>query len=332
MKRIAPEALTQLMQEKLEKHGVGPDIARRTARLLTENSLDGIYSHGVNRFPRLISYLQKGYIKPDATPVCSAALGALEQWDGRLGMGSTNAQACMDRAIALARQHGIGCVALRNTNHWMRGGSYGIQATQAGCIGICWTNTQPNMPAWGAKDRRIGNNPLILSIPRQNSFVMVDGAMAQFSYGAIEAARLAGRQLPVPGGFDRDGNETRDPAAIEETWRVLPIGYWKGSGFSILLDMIAACLSAGNATSDVGRLSSDEYSLSQIFIAIDVRRANPQFDNTVQSILDDLKASTPDAEGGEILYPSEKELRTRADNLRMGIPVEDSVWDTIEAL
>ena len=27
-----------------------------------------------------------------------------------------------------------------------------------------------------------------------------------------------------------------DPAEIEKTWRVLPMGYWKGSGISIALD------------------------------------------------------------------------------------------------
>ena len=72
----------------------------------------------------------------------------------------------MARAIALARAHGIGCVALANTNHWMRGGSYGWQAADAGVIGICWTNTLANLPPWGAADPRIGNNPLVIAVPR----------------------------------------------------------------------------------------------------------------------------------------------------------------------
>ncbi|STM18251.1 2,3-diketo-l-gulonate reductase [Escherichia coli] len=49
----------------------------------------------------------------------------------------------MDRAIELAADHGIGLVALRNANHWMRGGSYGWQAAEKGYIGICWTNPSP---------------------------------------------------------------------------------------------------------------------------------------------------------------------------------------------
>ena len=119
----------------------------------------------------------------------------------------------------------------------MRGGTYGWLAAENGCIGICWSNTMPNMPAWGGADRKIGNNPLIMAVPRSNGeHAMVDCAVSQFSYGKIEDCRLRGVQLPVPGGYDTKGELTTDPAEIEKTWRVLPMGYWKGSGLSIMLD------------------------------------------------------------------------------------------------
>lgn len=117
MLRIQQEEMQAVMTEKLTAHGVPKDIAVDCARLLVENSLDGIYSHGVNRFPRLISYLEKDYIHADQKPSLIQSYGAFEKWDGNLGMGNTNAKYCMDRAIELARQYGIGCVALRNTNH-----------------------------------------------------------------------------------------------------------------------------------------------------------------------------------------------------------------------
>lgn len=330
--RLNQTEILAVLKGILIKKGLDAVEAETCADLLVQNSLDGIYSHGVNRFPRIISYLDKGYIKPGNKPTLVASMGALEKWDGQLGMGNTNAKQMMDRAITLARQYGIGCVALRNTNHWMRGGAYGLQAADNGCIGICWTNTQPNMPAWGAKDRRIGNNPLIMVIPKKDGHIMVDGAMAQFSYGAIESARLAGKQLPVPGGYDTAGNLTRDPAEIEKTWRVLPIGFWKGSGFSIAMDLIAACLSEGNTTCRVGQLSEDEYALSQIFIAFDVEKANPAKDTLIAEMLDNLKASERIDENSPILYPGEKEYQTRLDNLANGIPVVDSVWETILSL
>ena len=61
-----------------------------------------------------------------AKPVGS--LGALEQWDGKMGIGPLNAEFAMNRAVELSKDHGIGCVGLSNTNHWMRAGPYGLLA------------------------------------------------------------------------------------------------------------------------------------------------------------------------------------------------------------
>lgn len=334
MPRIPFNELKAEFTRVLVKKGCTPDVAELSARLMAETSADGVYSHGVNRFPRVVEYIDKGYIDLEAKPTKVDGIGGFERWDGNLGLGNVNAKIAMDRAIELAREHGIGCVALRNTNHWLRGGTYGWQAAAAGCIGICWTNTQPNMPAWGARDRRIGNNPYIMALPREGGHVVVDMAMAQFSYGQMESTKMRGEQLPVPGGYDEAGNISTDPAAIEKTWRVLPIGFWKGSGMSILLDLVAAVLSGGRSTFKVGQLGSDEYSLSQVLIAIDARGiAGDEFlASAVNEVLADIKASQRVDPQQEILYPGEKEKMIRADNMARGIPVEDAVWAKIKAL
>src|SRR5699024_6926497 len=153
-----------------------------------------------------------------------------------------------------------------------RGGEYGWQADNNGYVGMCWTNTIPNMTAWGAQDSRIGNNPLIMAIPREKGSIVVDLAMSQFSYGKLEQFRLQSKDLPVPGGYDSQGNITQDPAEIEKTGRVLPIGFWNGSSLSIVLDLLAATLSGGNTTKDIGDLGDGEYAVSQVFIAISAEK------------------------------------------------------------
>jgi 3-dehydro-L-gulonate 2-dehydrogenase len=82
--------------------------------------------------------------------------GGLEQWNGILGPGPLNAVYATERAMHLASAHGIGCVALGYTNHWMRGGYYGWQAAKKGFVFIGWSNTIANMPAWNAVDTRLG--------------------------------------------------------------------------------------------------------------------------------------------------------------------------------
>ena len=333
MKRVAYEEMVAQFTRVLGKHGFTPSDAKDAAVIFAQNSLSGVYSHGLNRFPRVVSYLEKGEIDPLARAECISRMGSMERWDGHRGFGPLNAQRAMERACALAKENGVGIVALGNNNHWMRGGTYGWLAAEKGCIGICWSNTAPNMPAWGAKDCRIGNNPLILAVPRSDGqHVMVDCALSQFSYGKLESTRLAGRQLPVPGGCDEDGQPTTDPAAIEKSGRALPIGYWKGSGFSILMDLIAACLSNGNTTCQVGRLSEDEYALSQMFLAFDVTKACGGYEDVVRMVLEDVKASEKADGVTEILYPNESETRKRRDNLANGIPVNESVWETIRNL
>ena len=334
MPRIKFDELKAEFKRILIKKGCSETTADISAQLMTETSCDGVYSHGVNRFPRVVEYIDKGYITLAAKPTKEESMGAFERWNGNLGLGNVNAKLSMDRAIALSREFGIGCVALANTNHWLRGGSYGWQAADAGCIGICWTNTQPNMPAWGAKDRRIGNNPCIMSVPRQGGHVVVDIAMAQFSYGQMEATAMRGDTLSVAGGYDAEGTLSNDPKAIAQTGRVLPIGFWKGSSLSIVMDLIATVLSGGRSTYQVGQLGSDEYGLSQMFIALDATRiAGESFlHSAVEEVLNNLKDSERADPKQTVMYPGERSLKLRNDNLANGIPVDETVWAKIKSL
>lgn len=333
MPRIQFEELKAEFKRVLIKKGCDEASADLSAQLMTETSCDGVYSHGVNRFARVVDYIEKGYIDLKARPSKVDGVGAFERWDGNLGLGNVNAKLSMDRAVELAKEFGIGCVALGNTNHWLRGGSYGWQAAEAGCVGICWTNTQPNMPAWGALDRRIGNNPFVMSMPRDGGHVVVDIAMAQFSYGQMESTAMRGDLLPVPGGYDEQGNLSRDPKEISKTWRVLPIGYWKGSSLSIVMDLIATVLSGGRSTLRVGQLGSDEYGLSQMFIALDAKRiAGEAFlASAVNEVIDNLHESIRAESASPVLYPGERSMAHRVNNLANGIPVDDAVWAKIQS-
>ena len=332
--RVKYEDMLQEFKRVLLKKGFDEKGAEDAATVFAQNSLAGVYSHGLNRFPRVVDYLDKGEIKPENVATCELSAGLMERWDGHRGMGPLNAKRAMDRACELAKEYGAGIVALGNNNHWMRGGSYGWQAADQGMIGICWSNTMPNMPAWGGRDRKIGNNPIIFAIPRSNGeHVVVDCAVSQFSYGKLEDCKLKGKQLPVPGGYDTQGNLTTDPAEIEKTWRVLPMGYWKGSGISIVLDLIATVLTKGNSVGDIGTFG-DEVGLSQVMIAIDPSRFNTveETDAIVDHIIADLKTSEPLEADRPVLYPGERVAKEVKENMELGIPVIEEVWNRVLAM
>ncbi len=308
-------------------------LAEECAKLFADTTQSGVYSHGVNRFPRFIQQLRAGHVLPGAVPERMLSLGAIEQWDAHRAIGNVTAQRMMSRAMELADEHGLGLVALRNATHWMRGGSYGTQAAEKGYVGICWSNSIAVMPPWGASECRIGTNPFIIAVPTQ-PITMIDMSMSMFSYGMLEVNRLAGRQLPVDGGFDDAGRLTRDPGTIEKNRRILPMGYWKGSGMSIVLDMIATLLANGESVVSVTEDMDDEYGVSQIFMAIEVDRLIPgkTREAKIARICDyvlSAKRSDPEV---AIRLPGHEFSAIRAENQANGIPVDDSVWARIKAL
>jgi len=313
--------------------GFSEDRADHCATLFTESSLDGVYSHGLNRFPLFIQYIRKGMVAPNATPSLNQSLNNFENWDGNSGPGNLNAWFCMDRAIKLAKEHGTGMVSIRNTNHWMRGGSYGIQAAKENCIGICFTNTKPNMPPWGGQEPKVGNNPFIVAVPDTPYPVLLDMAMSQFSYGKFEIMKQQGKDLSQPGGFDKDLNQTTNPAEIIETELALPMGYWKGSGMSMMLDLIVSLLSGGLNTTEIGRLG-DERLLSQFFMAFDLDQLTDteRRKETIQTILSSVTDCKPMESGQQVYYPGQQTWKRREENEKEGIPVNKDTWDKIQKM
>ena len=330
MIRVPYQEVFDTLSRVLLKLGFTAERASLCARLFADSSRDGVYSHGVDRFPRFVRGIRKGLVDVHATPQLVSAHGPLERWDGRSGPGNLNAHQSMARAIELCRKYGVGCVALANTNHWMRGGSYGWQAAEAGVIGICWTNTMPNLPPWGASDARVGNNPLIIADPRDQGHVVLDMAMSQFSDGVLASYRARGELLPLDGGFDSQGRLTRDPAAIETSSRPLPIGYWKGSGLALMLDLLATLLSGGLATFQITADPELESKLSQVFIAFDLSVFNNAASgHQVDLIIQHLQLSQT---GERVRYPGEQVLKIRKENMAAGIPLDEDIWREVQHL
>lgn len=327
--RIGYEKLVNILTDILTSIDMEREKAKLCATLFVNSSRDGVESHGLNRFPLFIDQIKGGYVDVKAQPECVDSLGIFERWDGNLGAGNINAWLAMSRAIELAKINGIGCVALRNTNHWMRGGNYGWQAVDNNCIGICITNTKPNMPAWGGSKPVLGNNPLVIGIPRLSGPIVLDMALAQYSYGKMNEYARGENQLSYDGGFDENGNLTKNPKIIIENELALPIGMWKGAGLSLVTDMMVSILSDGNSTMEIGELE-EEYSLSQLFLCFYPQKLGQAQDpeKLTDHVIANLKSSSV-FEGKEIRYPGERTLQNRKENLEKGVPVNSEVWKKI---
>lgn len=309
----------------LLKHSFPEHKAELCAHIFAGNSLDGVYSHGLNRFPTFVQNVQQKRTDPNADPRRTESNGPIENYNGNLAPGMYNAALCMARAVALAQEHGIGLVTVHNTNHWMRGGTYGWQAAESGCIGICFTNAIASMPAWGSVTPTLGNNPLVIAVPRAEGHVVLDMAMSQYSYGKLQEYELRNEQLPYAGGYDDQGNLTHDPTVIRRNRRGLPIGYWKGSGLAMMLDILLVALSGGQSTKAI-TAQGFEYGVTQCFIAVhrpDIHAA----------LIEEIIAYSKSGEQEEdVYYPGERTLKTRLENGQYGVPVEESIWEKVLAM
>ncbi|MGB8665003.1 MAG: 3-dehydro-L-gulonate 2-dehydrogenase [Serratia inhibens] len=334
MNRIPFNMMKDIIERAFIRAGLDHDKAAVCARIHTESSCDGIYSHGLNRVARFIDYLQRGWVNPQAQPVAIKQLGAINQYDGQRGVGITNALFAVEQAAHLARKNGVGIVTLRNTTHWMRGGTYGWQAVDQGLAAICWTNTESCMPAWGGMNPRLGNNPFVMAIPGAQPLVL-DMAMSQYSYGQLQVTRLKGEQMPFPAGYDQQGNITLEPGPVEASMRIMPAGYWKGSSMAIVLDAMAAMLSAGLTTGEIDRVEQGSGTgASQVFMLFDPQQlGGADFTQRLTEDVERYVTTSKPAEGVErVFYPGEQQLLRRRQNRELGIPVDDDIWTQVVAL
>jgi 3-dehydro-L-gulonate 2-dehydrogenase len=111
------------------------------------------------------------------------------------------------------------------------------------------------------------------------------------------------------------------------------MGYWKGSGLSLLLDVLSTILSGGLSVKQITDRGS-EHGLSQVFIAADISSLGNQhlIPKAINDIMQDYHSSKPASEGGAILYPGERVLQSRKENSEIGIPVNQTVWNEILSL
>ncbi|MBI9071494.1 MAG: 3-dehydro-L-gulonate 2-dehydrogenase [Melioribacteraceae bacterium] len=317
----------------LVKHDFEIENAELCSKIFAENTLVGVASHGINRFSAFINLVKSGHIIPNAKPTLVNSFGAWEQWDGNLGPGPLNAWRITERVIELSKENGVGVAALKNTNHWMRPGAFGWEAAERGHILICWTNTIPIMPPWKAKTPAVGNNPITMAVPRSNGHVVLDMALSQYAYGKLSTFRREGKELPYPGGFDTEGKLSTNAAAIYDTQRSLPIGYWKGAGLAILFDLLAAILSGGKSTNDLGKTRVDS-GMSQVFICFDPSKSYSAeaINNIADEIIESVKNAEPANKGASVSYPGERIIETRKKNLKDGIYIHPEIWEKIQRL
>lgn len=302
----------------------GPD-AELLADTLVQADLWGHSSHGVMRTFWYAERLKTGATKALTRTEIAVDAGAIAVLDGNDGVGQVIAVEAIDEAIARARRHGIGAVAVRNSGHFGTAMYFTRRAAMDGCIGLLATNASPAMAPIGGRGKLIGTNPWSIAAPAGRYPPMVlDIANTAVARGKLYLARQRGEPIPDGWAIDEEGRPTNNASAgIAGT--ILPMAGHKGYAIATMMDVLSGVLSGSAFGSGiVGPYVADARSGAGHFtMAIDIAslRSLAEFNADMEKLIESIKAAPKAAGVGEIFYPGEPEARAEAQHHRKGIHI-----------
>jgi LDH2 family malate/lactate/ureidoglycolate dehydrogenase len=333
--RIAPEPLLDFAAAVYVRGGMPETDARLVADTLVQADLWGHQSHGVMRLGWYYARLKAGVCDAMAKPELIVDAGAIAVIDGKDGMGQVVTARATQEAVARAKRHGIGAVALRNSNHFGTAMYFTLMAARQGCVAFLSTNASPAMAPWGGRKKTVGTNPWSWAAPAGTCAPMVlDIANTGVARGKIYLAKQRG--LPIPDGWaiNAAGAPTNDPQeAIDGL--ILPMAQHKGYAIAVIMDMLSGVLTGSQfGTGVAGPYQTDRRSgAGQLMIALDIAAMQPlsEFGARMERYIGELK-SVPLAQGfEEVVYPGEIEARNDVRHRREGILLPaDTVADLLK--
>jgi len=331
MPTIDHRTLRRITQAIIEAAGTPPAAAQAVCESLVEANLRGHDSHGVIRMPQYIDLVRYESVHPKATPQLIAQQHATAQVDGAFGWGQPAARFATQTAITLAAEHGVGAVTIVNCNHIGRVGEYVEMIAQAGMIGIALCNAGPAVAPYGGYQRVMGTNPFAWAAPcgpGQPPFVL-DFATSGVAEGKLRVARSKGDPIPEGLVVDSAGRPSRDPADFYAGGALQTFGLHKGSGMSVMIELMARGLCGADPTQShpIGQNGP-------LFLALNIPFLAPetQFLGAAERLRAQIAGSPPITGFGEVLLPGDPEQRARRHRLDQGIPIPQPTWDAIITL
>jgi LDH2 family malate/lactate/ureidoglycolate dehydrogenase len=245
--------------------------------------------------------------------------GPVALLDGDRGIGHVLATKAMRLAIERAKEHGVGIVGLRNSQHIGALAYYAQMAADAGCIGYLTTNAGIVMVPPGGREKVVGLNPLAFAAPTRRGWAFnLDMATSVVAGSKLGMAEERGEKIPFGWAVDAEGNPTDDPKKGLEGG-LLPLGGPKGYGLAVMLDIMAGVLTGGRFGKGLGMRGSAQY-----FQALDIERFMPldEFTGRMEELIAQIKGSqlAPGSEG--IFFPGEIEYNRKQDRLANGLPLD----------
>ena len=324
--KISEADLSDFVQRLFVARGMSTENAGKIARVLVWADMRGSDTHGVSRIPHYFGMIDKGAMKPTASPRLQADFGALFSLDAQGAAGPIAMMQLLDGAQDRARQFGVGFGVMSGATHAGAIGFYAEQAARNGFAAIAFAAGPPLMAYEGARIASASTAPLAMAVPE--GVVLLDMAASQISNGRLKQARRDKETLPVGWALDAEGHAATEAAKAET---LLPLGGPKGSGFALLTEIFTSVLAGAPLLSPMLAQGKKGHGQSATMIVIDIARLRQpaEFASDIDALSAAIKA-LPRIEGvDELRLPGERGARALKQARAQGIKIGAKVWDEL---
>jgi ureidoglycolate dehydrogenase (NAD+) len=327
---VSSASLEAFAAALLTAGGFTADQAEQTAAMLVWANLRGADSHGVLRIPRYVEMVELGLINPKAEPRQISGKGAVAVIDADRAPGAVGMNLAARTALELADVHGIGWCAVRSITHAGAIGYYAQQVAKAGRVAIVMTASKPLMIYHGSRSEGVSTNPIAIAAPTTNPDrpLLLDMSTASVALGKIMVAKDAGKPIPTGWAVDGDGRETTDPRAVRA---VLPMAGPKGSGLSLMIEVLASVLVA-NPLISVALTEGGDPGGNGLVAVLDPSAFGEGFSGEVDRLGAAVKGLPPAAGSDGVYLPGERGFEEMERRLRAGIPLVQGTRSRLKAL
>ena len=324
---LAAHKLADLVAAVMRGAGCGEGEAVTIAQRLVDSNLVGHDSHGVLRVPRYLDWIKDGTLRPNMAPTIVFDSDVIAIIDGNRGFGQVTGEFAAKLGIAKAREKGIAMIGLRNVGHLGRVGDWADLAAEARQVSLHFLNTSgaQRVAPFGGSDRRLSTNPITIGVPVDGGDpVVLDVTTSMVAEGKLMVALNKGERVPEGWIIDRDGRPTTSPKDFYDGGALLTVGGHKGSGLSIVTDLLAGAVSTGKSSDADDPILRNN--MLSIYIAPAVYDAEGGVAREARRFVDFVKASSPAKPGEPVLAPGDVERRNRAARRKSGVPIDDKTW------
>ena len=321
------------------KCGLTNEDAKIITDVLLETEMRGVFTHGFFRVPNYVNCIKSGGIKTGGNLTVISDMPSWALVDGNDNLGIIVSYKAMRLAIEKAKQNGIGIVNVRGSHHFGAAGYYTSMCANENMIGMSMSNGDILVAATGSRVKTIGNNPFSFAAPAgKYGKIVYDIAMSHTSDKKVVKMAKEGKQLPSGWLIDKNGVPTNDPNEYEKGGTLMPFGGYKGYGFAMMVEVLAAVLSGAAVTKDVHAWNTNAEkggNVGHLFIAMDISRISDEqtFMNTVENMISGIKNSEKAVGTEEIYFPGEIENNKYSRALKNGfIEIDDDTMASISEI